>query len=103
MVGAVTRSRLADGRVVGWYGDPGCVIDAERAGADVPPALAARFGTTGFWARWTAAECAAKLADVPMHLWLREQGLGHAGAEVETYEVDGLVISVASRVTHPTA
>jgi hypothetical protein len=100
---AVTRSHLPDGRVVGWYGDPGVVIDAEVADATPPTALVARFGAAGFWERWTAAECAAKLADVPMHLWLREHGLAHSGALVETIRRDGLVLSVARAVTHPTA
>lgn len=93
---AVTRSHLSDGRVVGWYGEPGVVIDAEVDGP-VPPALASRFGAHDFWARWTQAECAAKLADVPMQLWISEHGLGPAGYEVETLERDDLVISVGQR------
>ena len=103
MSDAVTRSHLPDGRVVGWYGDPGVVVDAEVAGATPPPALVERFGAAGFWERWTAAECAAKLADVPMHLWLREHGLDHAGARVVTTRRDGLVLSVGRAVTNPTA
>jgi hypothetical protein len=99
---ALTRSHLSDGRVVGWYGEPGMVIDAELSDAAPPPALASRFGAEDFWVRWTGAECAAKLAGVPMHLWLRRHGLGHEGAEVESFERDGIVICVARRVTEPT-
>ncbi len=93
---ALTRSHLSDGRVVGWYGEPGVVIDAEIRGP-VPPALARRFGEQDFWARWTQAECAAKLADVPVQLWISEHGLGPAGYEVETLELDDLVVSVCHR------
>ncbi|MEU8387875.1 hypothetical protein [Micromonospora sp. NPDC048843] len=77
---AVTRSHLDDGRCVGWYGPstPGwrVAIDAERADAPVPPALARRFGAGDFWARWTQAECCCKLADVPVAAWWRRHGLG---------------------------
>jgi hypothetical protein len=96
MADAVTRSRLADGRVVGWYGDASFVVDAEIAGQPIPPALAARFGGEGFWERWTAAECAAKAYDVPIALWLREHGLDTGALEVTTVHVEGLVVSVAS-------
>lgn len=76
---AVTRSHLADFRCVGWYGEmpDGCtvVIDAEYSAADVPGPLAARFGTDGFWERWTRAECLCKLADVPMLAWWPAHGL----------------------------
>lgn len=90
---AVTRSHLADGRVVGWYGEPGVVVDAEIDGP-VPPALAAAYGEQDFWARWTAAECAAKLADVPIAIWLRQHGLSAVGAEIETLRLDDLMVSV---------
>ena len=100
---AATRSHLPDGRVVGWYGDPGLVIDAELSDAVPPLALASRFGAEDFWVRWTGAECAAKIARVPMHLWLRGHGLGHEGAEVESFERDGIVICVARPVTEATA
>ena len=102
MADAVTRSHLSDGRVVGWYGEPGVVIDAELSEAVPPPALTSRFGAEDFWARWTSAECAAKLAGVPMHLWLGRHGLGHQGAEVDSFERDGIVICVARPVTDPT-
>ena len=36
----------------------------------------------------------AKLADVPMQVWLVRHGLTAPGIEVETHEVDDLVISV---------
>ncbi len=102
MASAVTRSHLPDGRVVGWFGEPGVVVDAEPAAAPVPSALGARFGVEGFWRRWTAAECAAKLADVPMQVWLHRHGLAHPGARVSTIELHGLVISVGSAVTKHT-
>jgi hypothetical protein len=89
---ARTRSHLADGRVVGWYGDPGHVIDAELTDQPVPPALAARYGTEDFWGRWTRTECAAKAAGVPIAAWLREHGLDAGGGA--TYEVDGVTVSV---------
>jgi hypothetical protein len=102
LAGAVTRSRLADGRVVGWVGavPPGrrLVIDAELAGAEVPPALGRRFGTVGFWTRWTRAECLCKLADLPMHVWWRRHGLDvpvGSDARWRTVEAGGLVVSVA--------
>lgn len=81
---------------MGWYGERGVVIDAEIRGP-VPPALAGRFGAHDFWARWTQAECAAKLADVPVQLWITAHGLGPAGYEVETLELDDLVVSVGHR------
>lgn len=92
---AVTRSHLADGRVVGWYGAPGVVIDAELTDQPVPTALAERYGTSGFWGRWTRTECAAKAADVPIALWLAEHGLD-AGIG-ETVEVGDVTVSVAGR------
>ena len=92
---AVTRAHLADGRVVGWYGGPGVVIDAELTGQPVPPALAARYGSADFWGRWTRTECAAKAAGVPIALWLAEHGLD-AGIG-ETVQLDGVTVSVAGR------
>ena len=106
MADAVTRSHLPDGRVVGWYGDAGVVIDAELRHAPPPRALASRFGETDFWSRWTRAECAAKLADVPMQLWLRLHGLDGPGATTATtvtVTLEDAVISVARPVTQPTA
>jgi hypothetical protein len=91
---AVTRSYLADDRVVGWYGGPGAVIDAEIAGQHVPRALAARFGVDDFWARWTQAECAAKLADVPIMIWISTHGLGPASYDVTTVLLEDVVVSV---------
>lgn len=82
MADAVTRSHLSDGRVVGWYGAPGAVIDAEYADAPVPPHLAARFGTDLFWERWTATECAVKRAGATMSTWLADHGLDWASHEV---------------------
>ncbi|MEU1888081.1 hypothetical protein ABZ491_21670 [Micromonospora rifamycinica] len=99
---AVTRSHLDDGRCVGWYGTaaPGwrVAIDAERAAADVPPALAARFGPADFWSRWTRAECLCKLADVPVAAWWRRHGLAvppHTRAVWRTLCLTDLVITIA--------
>lgn len=95
---AVTRSYLADDRIVGWYGGPGVVIDAEIADQHVPRALAARFGSglsaRDFWARWTQAECAAKLADVPIMIWISTYGLGPSSYDVTTLLLDDVVVSV---------
>ena len=99
---AVTRSHLDDGRCVGWYGPttPGwrVAIDAERAAAAVPPALAARFGPADFWARWTRAESLCKLAEVPVAAWWRRHGLAvppHTRAVWRTLRLADLVITVA--------
>ena len=100
MAGAVTRSHLGDGRVVGWYGAPGTVIDAEIGEAAPPAYLVARFGAEDFLPRWTRAECAAKLADVPMHEWLQRHGLTAPGVTVETVVVGDLVVSVGVRTPH---
>ena len=97
VVDAHTRSHLPDGRVVGWYGAPGVVIDAEDATAAPPAALVARFGAEDFWGRWTRAECAAKLAGVPMQLWLGRHGLDPVGALVETVRLGDLVVSIGRR------
>ncbi|MCW2857071.1 MAG: hypothetical protein JWR52_2686 [Marmoricola sp.] len=90
---AETRSYLADGRAVGWYGAPGVVIDAELSDQEVPAALAARYGTGDFWGRWTRTECAAKRAGVPIALQLRSTGLDAPG-EARTIELDGVTVSV---------
>lgn len=84
-VGPVPRGRLL-------------VVDAEIADAEVPQALARRFGTVGFWTRWTRAECLCKLADLPMHVWLRRHGLdvpAEFGGAWRTEEASGLVVTVA--------
>jgi hypothetical protein len=96
MADAVTRSHLADGRVVGWYGEPGVVIDAEIASVEPPETLARRYGHDRFWARWTAAECRAKLADVPIAIWLRTHGIDEGPGTIETVQeaVCGVVVSV---------
>lgn len=98
---AVTRSHLDDGRCVGWYGPPvpgwRVAIDAERADAAVPPALARRFGVADFWARWTRAECCCKLADVPVAAWWRRYGLGapaDGSAVWRTLRMADLVVTV---------
>ena len=78
LAGARTRTHLPDGRVLGLVGPAeglaGWVVDAELD-VDPPQALARRFGTDDFWERWTRAECAAKLAGVPVQRWLGRHGL----------------------------
>ncbi|MEV0806037.1 hypothetical protein [Micromonospora sp. NPDC050200] len=102
LVYAVTRSHLDDGRCVGWYGPsaPGwrVAVDAERADAEVPPALARRFGPADFWPRWTRAESLCKLADVPVAAWWRRHGLAvppGTPAVWRTLRVGDLVVTVA--------
>ncbi len=108
MADAVTRSHLDDGRCVGWYGPPApgwrVAIDAERADAPVPPALARRFGAGDFWARWTRAECCCKLADVPIATWWRRHGLGapaDGSALWRTLRMADLVVTVGYAPTLP--
>jgi hypothetical protein len=62
LAGYRARSHLHDGRVVAWTGsyDVAVAVDAEVE-RTVPAALARRFGTDGFWGRWTRAECVVKL------------------------------------------
>ncbi|WP_406036056.1 hypothetical protein OG801_13280 [Nocardioides sp. NBC_00163] len=62
LAGYRARSHLHDGRVVAWVGsyDVPVAVDAEVE-RTVPTALARRFGTDGFWERWTRAECVVKL------------------------------------------
>jgi hypothetical protein len=62
LAGHRARSHLHDGRVVAWAGsyDVPVAVDAEVE-RTVPAALAKRFGTDGFWERWTRAECVVKL------------------------------------------
>ncbi|MGZ4503073.1 MAG: hypothetical protein ACXVW3_04235 [Nocardioidaceae bacterium] len=99
-----TRSYLPDGRCVWWPADAfaGLVLDAELASAPAPAALVAWFGDADFWARWTRAECAAKLTGTPIALWLRRHGLtlpGSLRGRVRTVRADavaaGLVVSYA--------
>jgi len=82
--GTGARSYLADGRTVTWEPPPGVpgrpAVDAELAAQPVPPALAARFPAEAadpgtFWRCWTRAETLAKLAGVPILLWLTRHGL----------------------------
>lgn len=70
------RSHLSDGRSV-WLdvtAGTGWAVDAELA-LDPPEALVRRHGAPHFWSRWTRTECAAKLAGVPIVVWLARHGL----------------------------
>jgi hypothetical protein len=102
----VTRTHLADGRIVVWTDvDPHShAIDAEIADQPVPPALARRTGIRSaerFWPLWTAMEVACKLLDVPAHLWLKQHGLSvaHVAArlDIATFRHHDLTISVGRR------
>jgi hypothetical protein len=95
MADALTRSHLSDGRVVGWYGEPGVVIDAELD-RPVPPALAARHGEARFWQRWTRMECVAKLTDTPAALLQRDLDQPPPdGLHLVTLDpFDGIVVSI---------
>jgi hypothetical protein len=99
---ALTRSHTADFRTVGWHGPAPAghrlAVDAERSAAAVPPALARRYGTVDFWARWTRAESLCKANDMPIVLWLRRYGLDvppDRPAAWRTLTIDDLIVSVA--------
>lgn len=97
MASAHTRSHLRDGRVVGWYGAPGAVIDAESYHDPVPARLAERFGVENFWERWTATECAVKRADGSMLQWMGTRGLDPGDHRVVTLRdapVAGVLVSI---------
>ncbi len=78
------RSYLADGRTVVWEPPPEVprriAVDAELADQAVPRALGARFpaeaaDARAWWRSWTRAETLAKLADVPILVWLTRHGM----------------------------
>lgn len=90
--GALTRSHLSDGRVVGWYGAPGVVIDAELD-RPVPPALGALHGERDFWGRWTRMECVAKLTGTPAALLQRAlDAAPPPGLHLETHRLPGGIV-----------
>lgn len=100
MASALTRSHLRDGRVIGWYGEPGVLIDAEFYGDPVPEHLAARFGVDRFWERWTATECAVKREDGSMLQWMGTRGLDWAPYDVtwvRDVPAPGVIVAIASR------
>lgn len=71
-----THTRLADGRRLCWAPTglaPGdrYAVDAELADQPVPRALGRGLTPERFWWLWTRAEARAKLADVPIAMWLR--------------------------------
>ncbi|MCW2817572.1 MAG: hypothetical protein JWR42_359 [Marmoricola sp.] len=107
LAAARTRSHLPDGRCVGLLGPrallAGWVVDAELDLAP-PVSLARRFGTAEFWERWTRAECAAKLADVPMQRWLGRHGLDDPtplGVRLETVRTQrGTLVLSTGRARH---
>ncbi len=97
------RSYVADGRVVCWTPQqvpPGArlAVDAEIATQPVREAHARRFGPADpalFWPAWTRVEVSAKLADVPVLVWLQEHGLEpDPGGPTLTFALEDLVVSV---------
>ena len=84
MADAVTRSHLPDGRVVGWYGEPGVVIDAEVSSLAPPLASGRPTRCGGLLVPLDHLGVPAKLADVPIAIWLREHELGSGPADVVT-------------------
>lgn len=71
-----THTRLGDGRRLCWVPTelaPGTryAVDAELADQPVPRALGRGLTPERFWWLWTRAEARAKLADVPIAVWLR--------------------------------
>lgn len=105
---AVTRSHLGDGRCVAWQGraqDTHIVIDAELANQKPPAQLSRKYGDDDFWERWTRAECAAKLAGVPIAAWLRANGMTSLPGRIEVATVRAvwldphLVVSIGTWAT----
>jgi hypothetical protein len=97
------HSYVADGRRVCWRPDaPGRhSVDAEIADAPVPEALGRRFGEAHFWDSWTRSEALAKLAGVPILLWLSRRGLEASappGVRTRHLRLGDLVVSTASAV-----
>ena len=105
LAGHRARSHLHDGRVVAWTGsyDVPVAIDGEVE-RTVPAALARRFGTEGFWDRWTRAECVAKLTGrgVLDLVDLMAEGCGAddrpgAGVRLSTVRLSGgIVVSIGT-------
>jgi phosphopantetheinyl transferase len=100
LAGYRARSHLHDGRVVAWTGshDVPVAVDAEVE-RTVPEALAWRFGTDGFWERWTRAECVVKLtgrgvADIVGQMDLMTGDPGR-GVRLSTVRLPGgIVVSI---------
>lgn len=73
-------------------------VDAENAGQPVPTALGRRHRVPAeqFWRDWTRAEVRAKLADVPVLVWISRHGLTDAtgSGQVVTDRCDDLIVSV---------
>lgn len=109
---AGTHSRLSDGRTLCWQpGDSaraGHAVDGELADQAVPDVIARRLGpgVDDPWGRWTRAEVCAKLADVPILVWITTRDWPPAGdVEVDgtrirlvTHQVAGVVISLGKVV-----
>jgi hypothetical protein len=99
---AVTRSYLADGRVVRWHppDDRPWAIDAELIAQSVPPALVRRTGVAdpeAFWPAWTALETVCKLLDEPVLLRLRSLGLDggrHDDIRLWTRRHRGIIVTI---------
>jgi hypothetical protein len=106
--GDLSRSHLADGRIVAWRSPrrdlPGrAALDAELADQEPPAALERRFGKNdrlGFWLRWTRMEVACKLLDVPAVIWLQRYGIDVDAAGIVLHsrlEAD-IVVSLGVRL-----
>ena len=88
--------------MVAWTGsyDVPVAVDAEVE-RTVPAALARRFGTDGFWERWTRAECVVKLTgrgvvDIVGLMAAYPDGGVRPGAEVclSTVRLGDIVVSI---------
>lgn len=101
-----THSHLADGRVICWRpplsglglaasstaaGTGHYAVDAEIASQPLPDRMASDWqdSAMNFWIAWTRAEVAAKLANVPIVLWLRDNHLANPGDAATTITTKG--------------
>ncbi|KGN36928.1 hypothetical protein [Knoellia subterranea] len=84
-------------------------VDGELTSGGFPPSLARRLvedGREDPWGDWTRAEVCAKLADVPIVVWIRsrawpdgdEVNVGGRRIRLVTHRVDDLVVSLGEVV-----
>lgn len=99
------HSWTADGRRVCWRPalPPGTAVavDAELADQPVPPSLHRRHPVAAeqFWRDWTRTEVAAKLAGIPVLVWIARYGF--TAGQGRTWRHDDLVVSAADHVGQP--